>query len=212
MNRYLDGFDQFMSNVQTAAENEQDPHRSEILWNYLHHAALEFSDKWDHIFEPEMTVDDPRYVVRLGMEETVVFDGLDHVEGFYSALNEALVMLLDEGNHQVFVNDWGLADFSTYVEFAKGEEILEDGLDKIYYKETEIDDPDATYVMECPLAMFWPYDDNAKLIGEHVYQLEPFEVYKPDQDEVPTFEERGEVCENYYPENTPSPMQIEHGQ
>lgn len=208
MNQYLDGFDQFMTNVQNAAESEEDPHRSAILWNYLHHAALEFSDNWDHIFTPEMTVDDPRYEVRLGSEETMIFDGLDHVEGFYSALNEALVMLIDEGNHQVFVNDWGLADYSTYVEFATGNEILEDGLEKDYYGNADIDDPDAMYVMECPLAMFWPYDENGKLIGEKVYQLEPFEISKLEPDDVPTFEGRGEICEHYLPENSDGPTPV----
>jgi hypothetical protein len=183
-----------MTDVQTAAENESDPQRSAILWNYLHHAALEFSDNWDHIFKPEMTIDEPEYVVRLGSEETMLFDGLEHVQGFYSALNEALVMLVDGGDHQVFVNDWGLADYSTYVEFSTGQEILDDGLEKEYYGDAEIDDTEASYALECPLAMFWPYDENAKLIGERVYQIEPFEITKPPQDEVPTFEGRGEVC------------------
>ena len=45
----------------------------------------------------------------------------------------------------------------------------------------------------CPLAMFWPYDKNAKMIGEDVYQLAPFTLIKPDPQDVFSFDERARM-------------------
>lgn len=186
MSKYLDAFAAYMANSKAVAQAERDPHRQAILLNYNRHAALEFSDLWQHIFTPEMTVAEPKYRVQLGTEEVQDFDGLTSVKGFYTALNNYVVWLQDE---QLFVNDWGLASYSTFGQFVSGKEAAAAGHD--------VDDPDATYILTCPLAMFWPYDENAKLIGEEVYQLADMRLVKPDPEDVFTFEERAAVLRPY---------------
>ena len=182
MSKYLDAFEAFMINGRAQAMAEKDPHRRAILRNYNRHAALEFSDNWQHIFTKTMTVDHPVYRVHLGNPELATFDGLGAVKGFYSGLNERVVWLNDE---QLFVNDWGLASYSTFGQFATGADVIAMGF--------EADDRQATYAMLCPLAMFWPYNADAKLIGENVYQLAPFTVVKPDPADVFTFEQRSRM-------------------
>lgn len=183
MSKYLKAFQEFMTKGKEAALAETNPHRRAILLNYNRHAALEFSDqKWGHIFTKVMTVEHPHYRVQLNMPEMVVFDGLEAVKGFYQALNERVVWLQDE---QLFVNDWGFASYSTFGQFATGKEVVEFG-----YK---ADDPNATYAMLCPLAMFWPYDSNAKMIGEDVFQLQPFTIEKCAPEDIFTFQQRAEM-------------------
>lgn len=165
---------------------EPNPHRRAILLNYNRHAALEFSDNWQHIFTKTMTVSEPRYKVLLGTPALQIFDGLKAVQGFYSALNEVVVWLQDE---QLFVNDWGLASYSTFGQFVSGADVLA--------AQYEIDDPKATYILQCPLAMFWPYNSEAKLIGEDVYQLAQFTLIKPDPQDVFTFEQRARMLSEY---------------
>lgn len=201
MNRYLDRFDRHLGHIEKKAREANDPHRSRILWNYLHHGAFEVSGEWEHIFTPEMTVPEPHYEMRTGTDETVVLDGEDAVKDFYRLIEEENVMAIDDGNHRLFVNDGGLAEFASTVEFVSGQEMLDDGLDKWFYSGVDVSDPDATYAKQCRHAMFWPYTEEAQLIGEMVYQIEPFEVTQLEPEEVPTLEEAAAVAEQYYPEN-----------
>src|SRR4051812_20257770 len=184
--KYLKAFADYMENSKVTALAEEDPHRQAILLNYNRHAALEFSDRWQEIFTPEMTVSHPQYTVMLGSEEAQDFDGEKEVKGFYGALNDFVVWLEDE---KLFVNDWGLASYSTFGQFVNGKQAEEMGF--------PADDPDATFMLRCPLAMFWPYSEDAKLIGEEVYQLAPFEFSKPDLEDVFTFEERAAMLKRY---------------
>jgi hypothetical protein len=171
--------------LQTA-KAEPNPHRRAILLNYNRHAALEFSDLWQHIFTKAMTVDHPKYKVQLGTPDLKDFDGLSAVKGFYSALNENIVWLQDE---ELFVNDWGLASYSTFGMFVSGAQAKEAG--------HTVDDLKATYIFTCPLAMFWPYSKDAKLIGEDVFQLAPFTLTKPDPKDVFNFDQRKRMLSQY---------------
>jgi hypothetical protein len=186
MSKYLDAFEEYMRKNRQQALAETNPHRRAILLNYNRHAALEFSDKWEHIFTKSMTVDKPHYKVQLGMPSLVDFDGLKAVQGFYSTLNQRVVWLQDE---QLFVNDWGLASYSTFGQFVTGAQAAEAGY--------PTDDAKATYILHCPLAMFWPYSKDAKLIGEDVYQLAPFTLVVPAPEDIFGFEERSRMLSEY---------------
>jgi hypothetical protein len=186
MSKYLDAFEAYMVASKKQALAETNPHRRAILLNYNRHAALEFSDKWEHIFTKTMTVDHPRYLVQLGTADVLDFDGLKAVKGFYSSLNQRVVWLQEE---KLFVNDWGLASYSTFGQFVTGAEAAAAG--------HTVDDPKGAYILQCPLAMFWPYSADAKLIGEEVYQLGPFTLVKPAPEDVFGFEERSRMLSQY---------------
>jgi len=204
MNEYLEKLDAHLGNIKRTAEEESDPHRSKILWNYLHHGAFEVGGDWERIFEPEFIVDDPHYELREG-HEAMVLDGQDEVGEFYKSLEDANLMFIDEGNHQLFVNDDGLAEFASEAEFVSGQTILDEGLDSWYYQDVEIDDPDATYVKKCQHATFWPYTEDERLLGEMIYQITPYEVLQVSPEEVPPLDEVEELVEKYYPENVDGP-------
>jgi len=186
MSKYLDAFEAYMAKARKQALAEPNPHRRAILLNYNRHAALEFSDNWQHIFTKTMTVDHPKYKVQLGTPNLLDFDGLSAVKGFYSALNQRVVWLQDE---ELFVNDWGLASYSTFGQFVTGAEAAQANY--------QVDDPTGTYILHCPLAMFWPYSKDSKLIGEDVYQLAPFTLVKPAPEDIFSFEERSRMLQQY---------------
>jgi len=201
MSEYLDKLDRHLSNIKREAQAESDPHRSSILWNYLHHGAFELSGEWEQIFVPEMTIDEPHYEMRTGEPEATILDGADAVKEFYSLIEDAQMMAIDDGTHQLFVNDEGLAEFASTVDFPTGAEILAEDTDTWFYRGVEIDDPDATYARKSRHAMYWPYTEESQLIGEMVYQIAPFEVARVEPEAVPTIEEITDVAERYFPEN-----------
>lgn len=188
MSKYLDAFVTYMENVQKSIAAEGNPHRKAILENYLAHAACEFSGNDPHIFSPERTIAQPIYKVKIGGQQ-VVYQGRNEVQAYYDMTNEEIVMLNDE---ILMVNDWGLSSYSTLVRFVSGDKLI---------KEQWPADIDAakTYLQTYPLAMFWPYDADARLIGEDVWQLDTPTVVEPAAEDIVTLEMRNRAAERFLP-------------
>src|SRR5207253_408977 len=67
-------------------------------------------------------------------------------------------------DHTCWVNDWGIASYSTFVRFTTGAVLAGEGQD--------VPKPDDTqYAQHLPMAMFWKYTDDARLVGEDVFML-----------------------------------------
>lgn len=159
MNPYLAAFRDCLQVVADAAEAEKDAHRRAILDNFLRHAALEFSGQDARILTPEMTVDEPIYHVKWG-PDLATYEGMDAVQGYYDAVNEVVSTFQD---HTCWVNDWGIASYSKFVRFTTGKVLAAEG--------ARVEPDDTTYAQVLPMAMFWKYDENAKLVGEDVFML-----------------------------------------
>ena len=87
------------------------------------------------------------------------------------------------------MNDWGIASSSLLMRFATGAQLRSEG--------HPAENSESTYVQSFPLGMFWPYDENAVLLGEHVYQLEPAELKEINPIEALTIEQRVAIAEPY---------------
>ena len=208
MNPYLERLDAHLGNIRQAAIDESDSHRSKLFWNYLHHGAFELSGEWERIFTPALTVSEPHYEMVTGPGGPLILDGGRAVKEFYAMIEDEHMFLIDDGNHQLFANDDGIAEFATTVGFATGSEILEADTDNWFYNDVHIDDPEAMYEKKSKHAMFWPFTEDAQLIGEMVYSITPIDVTPVDDTSVPTLEEIAEVPRQYFPENvegTPFP-------
>lgn len=48
----------------------------------------------------------------------------------------------------------------------------------------EVDDPEAHYIIQAPCVMCWLSDEDARLIGEKVYEMEAGTVVKLKPEEV----------------------------
>jgi hypothetical protein len=165
---YLDKFRDCMQAIADMVDGENDAHRKAVAANFLRHAGLEFSGQDELILTPEMTVDNPIYHVKWGPDLST-YEGMDEVQGYYNGVNEVVCTFQ---NHTCWVNDWGIASYSTFVRFTTGDVLAGEGMD--------ITKPDETECAQLwPMAMFWSYNEEAKLIGEDVYML-----YAPDHREL----------------------------
>lgn len=168
MSIYYDATVRWYEAIAKEGRENASAHRRKICQNYLEHAALEYTERWPEIFTPERTVDHPVYKVRWGTPETVVFDGLEAVKGFYTGLKDGGV--LTNQDELLSVADWGFSSFLKINLFRTGAQLLADGI--------EVDDPEGDYIVQTHCAMYWLYDEDARLIGEHVYEIEPGVIKK----------------------------------
>lgn len=174
--KYLTNVEAFFTNIAETAAAQPNPHHKAILLNYLEHAALEYSDRWEEIFSPHRTVEHPVYHVKWGTPDVVVYDGLEEVKGFYVSLKDQGV--LTDQDELLSVNDWGFSSFLNICIFKPGHQLIDEG--------EQVDDPDAMYVVMQPTGMYWLYDEHARLIGERVYEIAPPKIIKCAPEDVVT--------------------------
>ncbi len=188
MSIFLEKFIDYMKSINAAAESEPNPHRKAILRNYCRHAAYEFTNQDNEILSADMTVKNPLYNIKRYGSGLATYTGLKSVQGYYDAVNREVIMLNDE---QLMANDWGISSYSTFVRFVTGDRLLQEG-----HEDVEVD---ATYVQTSPLAMFWPYNDEARLLGEDVYELDKPVTRKAGPDEIVTLDMRIEAARAFLP-------------
>jgi hypothetical protein len=105
-----------------------------------------------------MMVDEPVYRVTWGANPAVIA-GKDGVLAFYRSVGEAVLWNSDD---RLAVADWGIADELTFHQFARGADLQAIGY--------EVDDPGALHHTSSRQAFIWPYDSQARLIGENLYE------------------------------------------
>jgi hypothetical protein len=181
----------WLASIDANAKAEKDPHRKAILRNYCTHVALEFNGRWSEFLGPEMAIDDPVYHVRMGTPDVVTADGYNAVVAFYGELNDDTV--LTNHDERLAVADWGLASYNTFNMWTRGRRLAALGI--------KIDnvDPDGYYRIHRPIAMFWNYTSDARLIGEDVFDVHPPIVEKITEAEAPTWEEVRDAVKQYLP-------------
>lgn len=189
MKKFLQETQEWLTNIQKAADAAQDARHKGILYNYLHHAAHELSGNIDGLLSTELTIEKPVYRARLdGAAEAVVIDGSEAVRGFYGRLNDGVITMADD---RLAVADWGFAAYNWLKLTITGAKLIELG--------TEVDDPAASYAVTRPLCMFWDYDQHGKLIGENLYEASVPKITKLDPAEVVTFDEVTEIARQFLP-------------
>lgn len=158
MNRFEQAvYDCMKPTERLLAQTTRPLHRA-ILLNFWRHVHLEGSGQYERIVAPDSMADDPVYRVTWGVNPAVI-RGKDAVVGFYRSVGQAVLWNSDD---KIAVADWGVADELTFHQLARGE-----GLRMIGY---DVPDPDALYHVSSRQAFIWPYDEQARLTGEHLYE------------------------------------------
>lgn len=159
------------------ARTDNPRHRA-ILRNFRRHALLEVSGRWREILTPQMTVAVPVY--RLNENgRSVHLTGVAAVGEFYRDIADQGLNVFGPIEEQILVSDWGLAIESLFGNYLPGQVLAAQGED--------IDDPLAYYQLTHYMASFWPYDEDCRLIGEHIYEDAASRViHKLDPDQVVT--------------------------
>lgn len=168
--------------VDQLLERTTDHRHRTIIKNFLRHATLEVCGLWEGILIPEMTVEHPiyRFHTEHGLQ---IYDGMDAVRRMYIGFVEEGSTVMYHTDAKVAVCDQGL--FFEYVNnrFYKGAVLA-----KQPGAGTDID-PDGDYLSSNTNAMFWPYDERCRMIGEHVYRDRDRRIRRIDPSEVITQEE-----------------------
>jgi hypothetical protein len=149
------GIDAFIAQVDN-------PRHLAILKNYRRHAIFEVSGNWELILTPEMTVDHPHYrITERG--QTLVLDGRDAVAAFYQQVKESgLAPLFGPIHERFMISDWGLSSHGLWGHQLPGSVAAAQGED--------VDDPESYYYLTKWYATVWLYNEDCKLIGEHIFE------------------------------------------
>lgn len=153
----------------------EDPLHRAILKNYCRHVHLEGAAMFEEITAPDMMADDPVYHVCWG-DNPVQVKGRKGVFDFYSAIGD--IVLWNSGD-LVAVADWGIADEMWFHQMSTGAELAKIGV--------KAEKEGGLYLVSSRQAFIWPYDQNALLKGEHLYEdKSTLKIEEIDKDEYMT--------------------------
>jgi len=158
MNRFEQAVYDCMNPTAELLERTTKPLHRAMLLNFWRHVHLEGAGEYERILAPDMIVDEPVYRVTWGVSPAVI-KGKDRVLAFYNSVSEAVLWNSDD---RLAVADWGICDELTFHQLARGADLRAIGYD--------VDDEDALYHASSRQAFIWPYDSQARLAGEHLYE------------------------------------------
>jgi hypothetical protein len=158
MNRFEQAvYDCMIPTAELLEETTKPLHRA-ILLNFWRHVHLEGAGRYEEIVAPDMMVDEPVYRVTWGANPAVI-TGKDGVLAFYNGVGDSVLWHSDD---RLAVGDWGISDEITFHQLARGADLKAVGY--------EVADPDRLYHVSSRQSFIWPYDSQARLAGEHLYE------------------------------------------
>jgi hypothetical protein len=158
MNRFEQAVYECMIPTASLLEETTKPLHRAMLLNFWRHVHLEGAGDYERIVAPDMMVDHPVYRVTWGVSPAVI-EGKDGVIAFYRSVGESVLWHSDD---RLSVGDWGICDEITFHQLARGGDLKAVGY--------EVDKDDGLYHVHSRQAFIWPYDDQARLAGEHLYE------------------------------------------
>lgn len=167
--------------VRRLIETTDNPRHKWMLRAYDRHRNLEMAGRWKEIFAPEMTVEHPRYHFNVFGINTVL-DGAEAVQAVYDEWSRTAQCVFYTDDERLAVGDNMIVSTATIYQQTPGALLVEAGAPV---------DPDAHYLVANVEHMIWPYDDEGRLVGEDVWEideskrriipLEPHEVLTVEQ-------------------------------
>jgi hypothetical protein len=140
------------------------------------HYLLEFCGRMDELFAPDMMVEEPVYYLNID-DSSRTLRGRAQIMSFYNKLEGVAIACEDIVHATTDSGYWAECWFNFYL---PGPAL---GLT-----------PDAWYLRRQWFSMYWPFDERARLIGEHVYEHAAIrEVVQIDPSQVITAAEAKEI-------------------
>ena len=158
MNRFEQAVYECMNPTAELVERTTEPLHRAMLLNFWRHVHLEGAGDFERIVAPDMMVEHPVYRVTWGAHPAVI-EGKEGVLAFYNSVGDAVLWHSDD---RLSVADWGICDEITFHQLAAGADLRAIGY--------EVDGDAALYHVASRQAFIWPYDDQARLVGEHLYE------------------------------------------
>lgn len=173
--------------VERLLETTENPRHRWLLHAYNRHRYLEMAGRWKEIFAPEMTVAHPVYHFNVfGISTTL--DGAEAVQAVYEEWSRTAQCVFYATDERLAVGDNMIVSTATIHQQTPGRLLVEAGAPV---------DPDAHYLVANVEHMIWPYDDEGRLIGEDVWEIDESQrqVIPLDPTEVLTVERAAKLLD-----------------
>lgn len=165
---YEQEFVTMMRDVEDLIDRTENPLHRKILINYRRHGLLEVAGRYDELLRPNMTVEHPHYRVFEG-GQAVIIDGMAEVRAFYEQLAALDMLVMWTGKQKIAVGDFGFSGEAEFSQFVPAAMLGDNVFGDMGSNESGSDD-DRWFLVRRTLAFFWPYDEQGRMIGEHVYE------------------------------------------
>jgi hypothetical protein len=165
------------------------PRHRYLLQAYLRHRYLESAGRYEEIFDPRLTVENPFYRFAVDGHRTELA-GREQVEKVYKHWTDTDQCVFYVKDETVAVGDNLVVGRGISYQQTLGSELAAAGVDA---------DPDAMYLKRAALVMIWPYDDQGRLLGEDVWEFDEGEraLIKLDPADVLTAKQAGALLAPY---------------
>lgn len=148
--------------VERLLETTENPRHRYLLQAYNRHRYLEMAGRWKEIFAPEMTVEHPVYHFNVFGISTVL-EGAEAVQAVYAEWSETAQCVFYTDDEVLAVGDNMICSTATIYQQTPGAVLAAAGAPV---------DPAAHYLVANVEHMIWPYDDQGRLIGEDVWEID----------------------------------------
>ncbi len=174
--------------VERLLEVTESPRHRYLLEAYNRHRYLEIAGRYEELFAPEMTVEQPVYRFTLIGQPRFKLDGREQVEALYRHWTETDQCVFYTGDEIVAVGDHMIASRGILYQQTLGSALVQAGVAA---------DEHAMYLNKSEIAMIWPYDERGRLIGEDVWEYDDVhrELIELDPADVLAAGQAGELLE-----------------
>jgi hypothetical protein len=166
----------------------ENPRHRYLLEAYDRHRNLEHAGRFQEIFTPEMTVERPVYRFNMLGAPAMMLEGREQVEPVYRLWAETNQSIFYNESETIAVGDRMVVSTMVGYQQTLGSALAAGGIEA---------DEDAMYLVRGRVAMFWPYDERCRLIGENVWEYDEseHELIKLDPGDVLSTERSAELLE-----------------
>lgn len=183
--------------VERLLETTENPRHRWLLQAYNRHRYLEMAGRWKEIFAPEMTVEHPTYHFNVFGVDTVL-DGAEAVQAVYDEWSRTGQCIFYADDERLAVGDNMIVSTATIYQQTPGAVLVAAGAPV---------DPDAHYLVANVEHMIWPYDDEGRLVGEDVWEIDESrrQIIALDPSEVLTVDQSARLLEPLIKQLPPRP-------
>jgi len=168
--------------IERLLERTENPRHRFLLQTYHRHRYLEIAGRYEEIFVPEMTVDEPVYRFYTGGVPATI-RGEDMIKGLYALWTKTAECIFYAEDEQLAVGDNLICSNAIAYQQHPALSLVARG--------QLVDDLQAHYLRRTRQLMVWGYDERGRLLGESVWELDhaAAEIIKLDPADVLTPED-----------------------
>jgi len=171
---------EFLRACDEKLREDLSPHQRRMMTVYKQHASLEICGRWQEIFDPRLTVENPSYVFA-GPNRYLTLNTAATIRRFYHSIAAAKSSVRFLEDEEIYLTDSGFMSEALYRIYLPGTTAKLYGHDVL---ETD------GYFVETRWAIVnWRFDADARLVGERIYPAPTADLEQVDEKQFWTTDE-----------------------